>query len=174
MNESPTPFTIAPLTPQEVPEIVALAREIWHRHYPGIITPQQIDYMLDQRYTLARLSEELGNPFIHWDVANELTAAGRAVGFSSTVHLPDTDELKLDKLYVRPEMHGCGIGRALVELAIERGRQADCDALVLAVNKHNEKAILAYLRFGFVIRETLSTDIGGGFVMDDFIMAHSL
>ena len=174
MTESLTPFTIAPLTPHEIPEVIVLAREIWNLHYPGIITQQQIDYMLDQRYTLALLNDELASSLIHWDVANELTAAGRAVGFASTVHFPDAGELKLDKLYVRPEMHGCGIGRALVELAIERGHQADCDALVLGVNKHNEKAIHAYLRFGFVIRETLSTDIGGGFVMDDFIMAISL
>jgi len=45
---------------------------------------------------------------------------------------------------------------------------------VLGVNRFNEKAIRAYRRNGFAIREELKTDIGGGFVMDDFIMEKGL
>ena len=45
---------------------------------------------------------------------------------------------------------------------------------MLSVNKHNTRAIAAYRRNGFVIAESVVTDIGGGFVMDDYVMAKNL
>ena len=42
------------------------------------------------------------------------------------------------------------------------------------MNRFNEKAIGAYRRNGYAIRQELKTDIGGGFVMDDFIMEKRL
>jgi len=42
------------------------------------------------------------------------------------------------------------------------------------VNKRNAKAIAAYQRNGFVIADSVVTDIGHGFVMDDFIMTKKL
>jgi RimJ/RimL family protein N-acetyltransferase len=38
------------------------------------------------------------------------------------------------------------------------------------VNKRNEPAIAAYLKAGFRIEKEAVFDIGGGFVMDDFLM----
>jgi ribosomal protein S18 acetylase RimI-like enzyme len=49
-------------------------------------------------------------------------------------------------------------------------RAYGCDALVLAVNKRNEGALAAYAKHGFAIVESVVKDIGGGFVMDDYVM----
>ncbi len=49
----------------------------------------------------------------------------------------------------------------------QRGGYRD---LVLAVNRGNTKAIAAYLKHGFAVREAVVKDIGGGFVMDDYWM----
>jgi RimJ/RimL family protein N-acetyltransferase len=46
--------------------------------------------------------------------------------------------------------------------------------LILSVNKRNTKAITAYKRNGFAIVESVVTDIGGGFVMDDYVMDKEL
>jgi RimJ/RimL family protein N-acetyltransferase len=53
-------------------------------------------------------------------------------------------------------------------------RAAGAHRLILYVNKRNAKAIAAYQRNGFVIAESVVTDIGGGFVMDDYVMAKNL
>ncbi len=42
------------------------------------------------------------------------------------------------------------------------------------MNKRNAQAIAAYRRNSFVIAESVITDIGGGFVMDDYVMAKSV
>jgi ribosomal protein S18 acetylase RimI-like enzyme len=40
----------------------------------------------------------------------------------------------------------------------------------LRVNRSNHRALRAYRRAGFEVREAVVADIGGGFVMDDFIL----
>ena len=40
----------------------------------------------------------------------------------------------------------------------------------LRVNRHNDAAIRAYRRAGFVIVASDCLPIGGGFVMDDYLM----
>jgi hypothetical protein len=42
------------------------------------------------------------------------------------------------------------------------------------VNKRNASAIAAYRKHGFDVRESVVKDIGGGFVMDDYIMEKRL
>jgi ribosomal protein S18 acetylase RimI-like enzyme len=47
-------------------------------------------------------------------------------------------------------------------------------ALRLNVNKHNIKAIGAYRKSGYETVESVVADIGGGYVMDDYVMAKKL
>ncbi len=49
-------------------------------------------------------------------------------------------------------------------------RKRGLDALYLTVNKNNEMAIRAYKANGFEVIDAVETDIGEGFVMDDYIM----
>jgi len=44
------------------------------------------------------------------------------------------------------------------------------DYVFLTVNKNNRPAIRAYEKNGFAITDSVVTDIGQGFVMDDYIM----
>jgi ribosomal protein S18 acetylase RimI-like enzyme len=80
----------------------------------------------------------------------------------------------LHKLYLLPELQGRGLGSRLLQHCEQEVRAAGAHRLILSVNKRNAKAIAVYQRNGFVIAESVVTDIGGGFVMDDFIMAKEL
>jgi ribosomal protein S18 acetylase RimI-like enzyme len=82
--------------------------------------------------------------------------------------------MKLHKLYLLTELHGQGLGSRLLEHCEVEARRHNARRLILAVNKRNAKAISAYRRNGFVIRESVINDFGGGFVMDDFVMAKEL
>jgi len=162
---------ITAVTPADVAPVTALARLVWQQTYPGIISGEQIDFMLEQRYNPQRLLEELTMPSLWWDQAR---VEGQLVGFSSCLLTAAGREMKLDKLYVDPARQRLGIGATLIEQVVRRAVQAHCEALILAVNKCNERAIVAYRKHGFVVRESVCVDIGNGFVMDDFIMAKSL
>ncbi|MDR1890442.1 MAG: GNAT family N-acetyltransferase [Zoogloeaceae bacterium] len=156
---------IKPVTPPDVPAIVALAREIWQATYPGIITQEQIDFMLEQRYGNERLYDDLKDADKWLDQA---FVGGRRSGFAFCEL--SKGEYKLDKLYVHPDLQRQGVGGALIAHAAARAGKLGYPAVILTVNKHNEKAIQSYHKHGFTVRESIETDIGRGFIMDDYLM----
>jgi ribosomal protein S18 acetylase RimI-like enzyme len=82
--------------------------------------------------------------------------------------------MKVDKLYVKPALQRRGLGGRLLRHAAAVAREAGCGVLELAVNRGNVNAIAAYGRHGFSVREAVVKDIGGGFVMDDYVMVRKL
>lgn len=158
---------IRPLLSAEVEALAQLARLIWRAHYPGIITPAQIEYMLVERYQPEILRAELERDGVWWDL---LLEHGEPKGFSSCLLTQYPGELKLDKLYVHPDRQRRGYGAMMLESVLARARSLGCTRLMLAVNKRNVNAIAAYQKSGFHIEQAVVKDIGAGFVMDDFIM----
>lgn len=158
---------IEPVTEADVERLVALAREIWYAHYPAIIGTPQIEYMLGQRYNLETVRAELRQDGIWWD---KLMAGAEMAGFASYFLSPAAGEMKLDKLYVHPRRQRSGYGGMMIARACDVARARGCNRLALAVNKNNRSAIGAYLKHGFHVADAVVKDIGGGFVMDDFLM----
>lgn len=68
------------------------------------------------------------------------TEEGNIAGFSG-LH-----EGKLEMLFVAPEARGGGVGRLLVEHAIDQGGVTQVD-----VNEQNEQAVGFYLKMGFTV-----------------------
>ena len=160
---------IRPVTPPDVPAISALAREIWQATYPGIITQEQIDFMLEQRYGHERLYDDIEDADKWLDQAFH---NGRRVGFAFSELYKG--EFKLDKLYIHPDVQRQGVGGELIEHVSRRAAKLGHPCVVLAVNKRNEKAIASYRKYGFTVREAIVDDIGRGFVMDDYVMEKKL
>jgi ribosomal protein S18 acetylase RimI-like enzyme len=170
MSANPETIEIRPLELADIETVGRLAREIWRAHYPGIISTAQIEYMLDERYAGSVLRAELERPGLWWDV---LLRAGVCRAYSSYFLGECPGEMKLDKLYVHPQCQRLGYAGRLIERALERARAEGCSRLVLAVNKRNANAIAAYRKHGFVVERSVVKDIGGGFVMDDYIMVRT-
>lgn len=160
-----SPAAIRALRTDEVEPLAALAREIWFKHYPAIISREQIDYMLAQRYTPELIRTQLADPDHGWWVAER---DGRLVGFAHALRLPD--QSKLDKLYVHPDHQHQGLGAALLAQARTWTRSVGRNRMTLQVNRRNALALGAYRKYGFVITKARVCDIGGGFVMDDYFM----
>ena len=162
---------ITQLAADDVDRLCALAGEIWRRHYADIISAAQIEYMLAQRFNLSVLRDQLQRGDTWWD---QLLVDGRMTGFASYVLSGHAGEMKLDKLYVHHTHQRKGYGGMLVDRVVTIARAYGCERLVLTVNKHNRIAIAAYQKYGFRIDDSITKDIGGGFVMDDYVMVRSL
>lgn len=162
---------ILPVTAEHLPALAKLAGVIWRQHYPTIISLDQINYMLGKMYSLETLQQELLEKQIHFV---RLLTGERFVGFASYGSTAEPGVMKLHKCYLLPELHGRGYGSQLLQHCEREVRQLGARRLILAVNKHNAKAVAAYQRNGFTIAESVVTDFGNGFVMDDYIMAKNL
>jgi ribosomal protein S18 acetylase RimI-like enzyme len=171
LDETAGAARIEPLAAEDVEQLAGLAREIWYAHYSAIISAAQIEYMLGQRYHSDVVLAELRSEGTWWD---KLIVAGRMAGFASYFLTGVPGEMKLDKLYVHPRLQRRGYGGMMIARAGEVAGANGCSRLVLAVNRNNRSAIAAYLKHGFHIANAVMKDIGGGFVMDDYVMEKSV
>jgi diamine N-acetyltransferase len=171
MKRIPSQAEIHPVGEEHLPALAELAGVIWRRHYPGIISHEQIDYMLGKMYSLETLRAEMRSQGI---LFYRLIADGRMAGFASIGPLEAPGVWKLHKIYLLPKLHGCGLGSRLLQHCEAEARRLGARRFQLAVNKRNLRPIAAYKRNGFSAVESVVTDFGDGFVMDDFIMAKEL
>ncbi|MGZ5121180.1 MAG: GNAT family N-acetyltransferase [Burkholderiales bacterium] len=163
--------TLAPLADNDIGALCELAAFVWRQHYPPIIGASQTEYMLAQRYAPCVIRAELAAGHAWWDV---LSLGTEMIAFASSFPAGAQQEMKLDKLYVRPDQQRHGYGGMLIAHTCERAKHLGYPTVTLAVNKRNAKAIAAYRKYGFDIREASVKEIGGGFIMDDYIMAKSV
>jgi len=162
--------TIRTATEADIPTLRSLAQQIWRDYYPAIITPDQIEYMLEWMYAPEVIRSELAAGIV-WEL---ILREAEPVGFLAYGHEAVAREVTLHKVYVQTALHGQGLGQLALAHVKAKAVAWNARRIVLRVNKRNERAIRAYERAGFTVAETLVSNIGGGFVMDDYLMALAL
>ena len=161
-------MNIRPATEADIPILRDLAQRIWRACYPGIITVEQIEFMLGWMYSGEEIRRQLAAR-VPWEIA-ELD--GEPIGYLSW-QCEDDGRVKISKLYVLPQHQRRGLGRQMLDHICGSARAVGARTVWMQVNKRNERAIGAYLKAGFHIEKEAVFDIGGGFVMDDYLMARN-
>ncbi len=164
------PVTFQDASQEDFPEIIALARRIWPVAYAAIISAAQNEYMLSKFYTPGYLQAERdsGIGFVL------VCRAGERIGFFAYGPSTQEGEALLHKVYLLTEHQGQGIGSAMLREAKRRASDAGFRTLSLNVNRRNGKALRAYLRNGFQKRSEIVTEVGNGYVRDDFVLVCEL
>jgi len=165
---------ILPLAEGDIEAVIKLAGVIWRHHYPGIISMEQIEYMLAQRYTPVLVRAQLQREDAWWEIA---LAGSRMIGFVQyelSEREPQPRVMKLNQIYVREECQRQGHGGRILAHVLERAQCCGCELVRLYVNRHNANSIAAYRKHGYAVAGTALTAIGGGFVMDDYVMEKKL
>jgi len=156
-------ITLKQATAADIESIQRLAKSIWNDHYPGILTQEQIDYMLNKMYSTNAIQEQLNAGQKFYLV--QLQAA--AIGYISISIIKDKVAM-LHKFYLAATAQRKGIGEKtfahLTQLL------PSVNQIELTVNRQNYKAINFYFKLGFNIKEVADFDIGSGYVMNDFVM----
>ena len=154
-------------SPDQIAAVAALARETWTQHYVPIIGAAQVEYMLAKFQSAEAIARQIAAEGYEYYLAP-------GAGYLALVPDPAKKSLLLSKIYVKASARGTGLGRALAEFAERRCCELGCNELWLTVNRNNAGSIAFYERLGFRKTQTLVTDIGGGFVMDDWRMAKAV
>lgn len=155
----------------DVPAIQQVAHQTWPDTFKEILTPAQIDYMLNWMYNTESLSASIIHPNQSFWLYQE---NGETLGFAGIEHQYNGENAtKLHKIYVLPQAQGKQIGKQLLEKVISEARNAGSTALLLNVNRYNN-ATAFYERQGFCITNEVNIDIGNGYLMEDFEMNLSL
>ena len=78
--------------------------------------------------------------------------------------------LFLSKIYVSKDYRGKKIGKSAMDFVQKKALDMNCKSIKLGVNRFNVDAIKAYKAMDFKITGEMITDIGNGFIMDDYKM----
>lgn len=148
----------------EIHSLEALAKEIWNQHFVPIIGQGQVDYMLKKFQSFEPIKSQIAEGMHYFMVQTDGVNAGYC-GFKA-----DGDRVFLSKLYVKLEYRGNCLSKAMLEKVKRFAVENNLKAVYLTVNKHNDDTISIYRHLGFDVIDSVVSDIGGGFVMDDYIM----
>ena len=156
----------------DLPTVRQLAEVTFPHTYASMITPEQIDYMMEWMYSPESLRKQL-------DEGQQLfllLCGEEAVGFM-TVEPQEELLFHLQKIYVLPSQQGCGAGKRLINVAVEFVRSSIPEGktalLELNVNRQNS-AVGFYEKMGFVVDRQVDAHIGNGFYMTDYIMVKKI
>lgn len=162
--------------------VVELADEIWNEYYPAIIGQEQTTYMLDKFQSLAAIKHDMDfEGHEYWLITSDeagytgfTTEEGRnVIGYACGYMAPVEKRYYIGKLYLQKPYRGKGYMVDIDRFLRIKGMGSGMMTLSLRTNKNNELAIAAYKSVGFEIVGEAQTDIGGGFIMDDYVMEKS-
>lgn len=153
-----------------------LASLTWPETYADILSPRQMQYMLNKMYSAEVLEKQMtveGHLFFMAENEKPVAFAGVSPYPYRLENQPGAVCWKLHKLYVLPYLQKSGLGKMLMEKVVATAKQAGATTLLLNVNRNNA-AYHYYLKNGFSVVETDDFDIGAGFYMKDHVMAKDI
>lgn len=157
-------LTFQQVTDTEIETLAALADEIWHEFFPGIISDAQVDYMVEKFQSAPAMRQQIAEGYRYYLVY----AGAELIGYTGVY--PEEELLFLSKLYLKKQHRGHGYGRKMIEFVAGLARELGKSGVYLTVNRYNENTIAVYHATGFETVRTQVADIGNGYVMDDYVM----
>ncbi|MCI5903912.1 MAG: GNAT family N-acetyltransferase [Oscillospiraceae bacterium] len=151
-------------TDEQIAVLAKIADEVWHEWFPRILSAEQIDYMVAKFQSVPAITEQIRNGgyryyYIHRN--------GVHMGYTG-IHPEEDGRLFLSKIYLKEEYRGKGYASQVFERLKGFCRENGLHAIWLTVNKYNDNSIAVYEKLGFKRIGDGVTDIGNGYVMDDY------
>jgi Acetyltransferases len=164
-------FSIKSSKSDQIHIIRDLASKIWKETYKEILSKEQLDYMFDMMYSEESLKRQIVDEGQLFFIAE---ADGVPVGYIS-IEPREEHVFVFQKVYTVSEMHGKGLGRFMIEKAIEYLKSIYHSPfnIELFVNRENP-AVGFYKHLGFKEIATRDHHIGNGYYMNDYIMQISV
>lgn len=160
-------FNIRKATTNDIALIHQMAWVVFPHTYHIILTPEQIDYMMEWMYSEKSLQKQMKEDgHIYYLAFKDDEPAGYLSIQPEGEHV-----FHLQKIYVLPSFQGMNLGKLLFELAIKAIKElhpASCQ-MRLNVNRQN-KALTFYEKMGMTKVDEGDFPIGNGFYMNDYIM----
>jgi ribosomal protein S18 acetylase RimI-like enzyme len=150
----------------DVDNVAELAAIIWNEYFPAIIGQSQVDYMLIKFQSSEAIKTQIISGYGYYLIHN---GQGN-IGYIGLVAEQGQSGMQISKFYILKDYRGQGIARQVLTQIIEISKKQGYIRLFLTVNKYNHHSITAYNKLGFHTIQDTITDIGNGFVMDDYVM----
>ena len=129
-----------------------IAYQTFDETFRHLNTPENMKAYLDKAFDLAKLQQELSNQFSAFFflfTENQLVGYLKVNQNQAQTDLQDPKSLEIERIYVKQEFKGKGLGRILIDKGIEVAKENNKEYVWLGVWEKNQAAIAFYKKMGF-------------------------
>ncbi|MCO5261080.1 MAG: GNAT family N-acetyltransferase [Crocinitomicaceae bacterium] len=144
---------IVPVKLSELELLQRISRLTFFETFSNQNSPENMRKYLNEHVSLEKLQQEYTNPlsFFYFAKINENIVGYLKINFATTQTMPNnSDSLEIERIYVLNSMQKNGVGKQLLEKAIEISRNEQLTTIWLGVWEHNKNAIEFYNHLGFI------------------------
>ncbi|SDZ08933.1 GNAT family N-acetyltransferase [Thermoactinomyces sp. DSM 45892] len=139
-------FNIRKATGDDLSAVQQVAQQSWHYTYRDIIPANLIQRFLDQAYSIPSMEHRLHNTYLYVVEQDD-----QLVGFSNFSKTNETGMSHLIAIYLLPAYIGQGLGKSLLQYAMQEECLQSAKEIELEVSTENKRAIDFYQSMGFRI-----------------------
>jgi ribosomal protein S18 acetylase RimI-like enzyme len=159
-----TELTLRPASPDDVPALSALAIESFNAKFAHLYSAEDLATFLAENLAQGPIAAELARPDRVYRLAE---VGGRLVGYCKIglgCGFPELARgrkvMELKQLYTASNATGMGIGKVLMDWAMDQFAARDADEVQLSVYAENFGAHRFYERYGFAKVADITFKVG--------------
>ena len=147
-------LTIKECTPDDIHILYQFSYKTYNETFRHMNTPSNMKSYLEQAFDINKLRDELSNSsslfyFLYAD--EELAGYLKLNEYEAQTDLNDPQSTEIERIYVTKEFQGSGLGRILLNKAIDIASIRKKSYIWLGVWEKNDKAISFYKKNGFYV-----------------------
>ena len=146
----------------DLPLLFTVCRQSYSENFAHHWNEGGLAWYLDQAYAPEGIKADLMNQEIHYFIAffhNEPAGFMKLrLNSSGSDHVFESG-MEIEKLYFRPPYQGKGIGKQMMSIALDVGRELEKRIIWLGVIDTNVNAIEFYRKIGFELVDKTTLDI---------------
>ncbi|MDQ3277994.1 MAG: GNAT family N-acetyltransferase [Bacteroidota bacterium] len=145
-------FTLRYATPEDAALIADISRQTFYDTFAADNTPENMAKFLNEQFTKGKLMLEVGsteNVFLLAYDNDNVAGYLKLRDGKKLAALQELSAMEIARLYVVKEYIGKGVGKLLMQTAIDIARQKEKAVVWLGVWEHNQRAIAFYTAWGF-------------------------
>ncbi|MBD7908503.1 GNAT family N-acetyltransferase [Sporosarcina gallistercoris] len=161
---------------KDVHELQKIAYETFEETFGPQNSPENLKAYLEKSFTVEQLEKEVAEPnsqFFFLYKSGEIAGYLKVNTGGAQTESMGEETLEIERIYVRQAFQKKGLGRYLLEKAIEVARECHKKRIWLGVWEKNENAIAFYRKKGFVQMDAHSFYMGDEEQVD-WIMSKTL
>ncbi|MGI6562147.1 MAG: GNAT family N-acetyltransferase [Clostridia bacterium] len=158
------------VTYEDAKALSRLAFKIWREHYTPIIGKDQTEYMLENFQSEEKIFDSMQNGMVYYMVFCDDILCG----YAAAMYTDRDNSVFLSKFYIEKLYRGKGLSKKLLEKVKNFAYGRKAQSIWLTCNKYNSLALSVYKKLGFEIIDSIETDIGEGYIMDDYVLEMKL
>ena len=164
-------FSIERASVQHAEILSEIGGDTFYETFRPYNTESDILQYIKKAYSIDVIEHNLINPNIAYYLCY---GAGIVIGYIKLVHHATYKGLinltiELEKIYVLSAYFGSGVGKCLMDCAINHSKGNGFETLFLGVWQENERAVNFYKKIGFEVFETRQFQLGER-LCDDYMM----